>query len=173
MSTYPAWAAGQRITGAGLRASLPEFITKTTDESVTNSTVLQADDHLQAAVEAGATYTFELQLFMGAGDSNGDVKFGWDLPAGSTLHFAGTGAHTVAITTGTNGPVEFFAIRNATAASVLGFGISSGANTWVKLEGIVTVTTAGLLRLMWAQNVATATATRVLAGSWMELRRRA
>ncbi|MFB7473976.1 hypothetical protein [Kitasatospora sp. NPDC056184] len=177
MSTYPPWAAGQRITAAGLRAGLPDWVSKSADEIVTSSSTLQLDDHLTLPVEAGATYTVHSQLFVSAGDSAADIKIGWSFPAGGTLHFGGTGAHTGALTGSTSGDAEFFGIRNAQpnggGGTSLAFGISSGLNTWIRLEAILITTAAGALTLMWAQNSPSGTATRVMSGSWLELRRRA
>ncbi|MFE7559673.1 hypothetical protein [Kitasatospora sp. NPDC057500] len=174
MTTYPPWAAGQRITGEALRAGLPDWIDKPIDEPRTSTSTLQADLHLTLPVAAGARYTFTAQLFIGAADSAADIKAGFAFPAGSTCHFGGTGAHTGALTSGTSGVDEHFAIRDAvSASSVLGFGVSSGAPTWARLEGVLTAAAAGSLTLWWAQNVPAGTATKLLAGSWLELRRRA
>ncbi|MFE2106631.1 hypothetical protein ACFXAF_12300 [Kitasatospora sp. NPDC059463] len=167
---FPPWSAGQRITSARLLDAQPDWVMKPGDESSTTS-VLQADDDLTLPVVAGA-YTFTAQLFIGAGDSAADIKAGFGFPAGSVCHFGSTGAHTGALTSGTSGVSEHFAIRNASASSVLGFAVSSGAPTWARLEGVLISAGTGALTLWWAQNVPSATATKILAGSWLELRRR-
>ncbi|MER5355710.1 hypothetical protein ABT093_35975 [Kitasatospora sp. NPDC002551] len=177
MTTFPPWAAGQRITGAALRAGLPDWTSKPIDEPRTSTTTLQADLHLTLPLPAAGVYTFDAQLFIGAGDSAADLKLALNFPAASTCHFGVLGAHPGSLTSGTSGSGEYFAMRNAqpsgAGSTYLSVAVSSGAPTWAHVEGILTTPAAGALTLVWAQVTSSATATKLLAGSHLELRRRA
>jgi hypothetical protein len=155
------------VTGIGQRL----FSIKSANESVTSSTTLQNDDHLSASIGATGTYTFDVFLLVNSGDSAADLKVGFSFPTG-TCHFGGTGGHIGAYTTGTSGVGEYFAIASATSGtSFLGYGVSSTAVTWVRLTGTFIATATGTLRVMWAQVASSATATTLLAGSWMRVER--
>lgn len=172
MSTYPQWAAGQKITAALLVAAQPDFTIKTANESVTSSTTLQDDDHLSYAITATGTYTFELFLLVNTGDSAADLKTGFTFPTG-TMNFFGSGPHEASLGAGTSGDGEFFARTSAVSgSSSIGWGISSGAPIGVRLWGALAATATGTLRLQWAQLVSSGTATTLLAGSWMSVQRR-
>lgn len=155
------------VTGIGREV----FAIKSANESVTSSTTLQDDDHLTVSISATGTYTFDLTLFVAAGDSAADIKAGFTFPTG-TCHFVGTGPHTGAITSGTSGVGEYFAITSATSGtSFLGYGISSGATIGIRLRGVLIATATGTLKLQWAQVTSSGTATTVLAGSHMTVNR--
>lgn len=176
MSTYPSWAAGQRITAAQLTAMLPDVVIKAADESLSSNTTLQNDDELFLSVAASAKYVVDLQIFAitAANDVTEDIKLGFTFPSGSTLHFSGTGPNNAdlsgAASSNSNG--EWIARMSATSGTTtIPYGMS-GVELGLSLRAIlITSTTAGTLQLQWAQNSSTANALTVSAGSMMRARR--
>lgn len=172
MANYPPVSAGQRITSTLLNLMVPDFTVKGTSESVTSSTTLQDDNDLQYTITQAGTYKFESMLFVGAGDSAADIKVAFAFPSGA-ISFWATGPHTAAITSGTSGDTEFFAINGAASGSglFLNYGVSSGATIGIRITGVLVGTSTGSFKFQWAQNSSSATPTTLLAGSWMEIRR--
>lgn len=149
------------IVKGNLEYLLPLFARKTADESVTSSTALQNDDHLVLAAEASATYELEMLLSL-LGAAAGDFKFQYALPAGSTM-FARIIYFDPSLSLG-----------NAlyTNAAPWTAGTDPAFATPVHVVGTLrTGGTAGNLQLTWAQNASNATPTKVLADSYMRLRR--
>jgi hypothetical protein len=148
-----------------------QFAIKAATTSATNNTTQTDDGTLQATIAAAGTYTFDLSLLVGAGDSAADIRIGFSFPTG-TCHFFGEGAHPTGLTSGTNGPGEYFPIVGATSGtSWIGYAVSSGAPLSIRVSGVLIATATGTLKLQWAQLNTSATATQVLAGSWMRTRR--
>ena len=153
-----------RITvsgGAGERV-----VRKAADETVTNSTTLQDDDHLLFTVGANETWAFEFTIFAEA-TSAADVKTALTVPAGAAL-IAGqiaeqfTSAATTPSTSLTSG------------AAFLNGGTSGGVGvpTCIVIRGsVANGATAGNVTLQWAQNAASATPAKVYAGSYVVCRR--
>jgi len=152
------------------------YIDKSADESVTSSTTLQDDNHLTLAVAASAKYVFKLMLLgQSAGSSTtGDIKVGFTFPTGSTVHFTGTGPNNADLSgaSSSNSNGEWIARNNATSGSTtIPYGMS-GVPIGIVITGSITTTsTAGNLRLQWAQNTSDSNATSLLTGSWMQLTR--
>lgn len=174
MSVYPDIRAGAHLSGDLLRSMLPPQVWKTTDESVTSSTTLQNDDDLALPVEANATYALS-GFLVWTGNETGDIKFGFDFPASSTLHWGMVGPDDTSTgfnSGGTRGAGEWFVRINQTAGgSVIQFA-GSTAPLMGLLEGtLFTGATAGTLQLQWAQFTSNGTATTLKAGSRMSLRR--
>lgn len=166
MSTYPAIAAGQRITGSLLTSMLPQFVIKPADESITSSTTLQNDDDLFFSVAASASYALDGYLLTsGATTGTGDLKIDWTVPASTTMKYTSFGVTT----TGPAVQYEATANLSSTARSI---GTNGSADMGVNLRAvIITSTTAGTVQLRWAQNTSIATATILRAGSWLRLTR--
>ncbi|MGV1010413.1 MAG: hypothetical protein ACOYBY_17740 [Dermatophilaceae bacterium] len=140
--------AGQIPTAAELNAIVTRrFIAKAAAESVTSSTVLQDDNDLQVALTNG-TYLIDARIVASAAEA-GDLKLAW--------------THSGPCT----GPAEATTDRQSTlmlrqAASettVIPYGIDGSGTTYVGEELYVIVTAAGTLKLQWAQNTSSATAT--------------
>ncbi|WP_274029442.1 hypothetical protein [Streptomyces sp. MMBL 11-1] len=131
-----------------------QLVRKTADESVTSSTVLQNDNHLVLPVVANASYSLFL-LCIFSGDTAGDIKFDWAVPAGTVLRWADQ--------TGTSG-----------LASDTDFYSAPGGSTQVAFQiwaTVVTSSTAGSIQFRWAQNASSATATIVRTNSTLRLDR--
>lgn len=140
---------------------------KTANESVTSSTTLQTDDHLVVSVQANAAY-FLTAVIKYDGDIAGDLKVLVRCPTSATLN-----AISIALVGGAtlqadnqNAPL----LENATTA----WGcLGAGTNSFGYISGLLlTSSTAGTVSIEWAQNTSSGTATRVLAGSILNLDRK-
>jgi hypothetical protein len=139
-----------------------QFARKTADEAVTNSTVLQDDDHLFLTVVPNAVYEFEMVLFP-IGLAAADMKFQFSSPVGSVFAMS-LDSFDTALTLTKSFFFNFPAAAIGTASTVV--------VTPAKLTGIFkTAGTGGTLRLQWAQNTANATPSSLLTDSYMRLRR--
>lgn len=136
------------------------FARKTASESVTNSTVMQADDHLVLPLAANRTYRATMQLTVD-GNGGSDLKFLFGLPAGAT--FKGDG---LLYDVSTN---FVYAYLDQTLTAVTGlFGV--GSSRPVRVQGLIkTAGTAGNVTLNWAQNVASVFPSTIQIDSWLEL----
>jgi hypothetical protein len=145
------------------------YVRKTANESVTSSAVLQNDDHLLLQVAANATYLLELFLIYD-GDAAGDIQIGFTFPAGATIDWTPGGLTTGA--TQQSGSVKLAHVSTGAGEGVGAVGTGAGNRVVARATGILQVAgTAGTLQLQWAQLASSATATTVLANSWMALRR--
>jgi hypothetical protein len=162
----PTWTVGQVLTAADVNSwFVPLVAYKTANESVTSSTTLQNDDELFVSLAATAVYTLDMFILFD-GSSTGDIKWKFTFPAGVTFNLIDLHESTPTVNNNAN-----MAIFNQTETHALG---CNGAGTFLPIfhTGIVTTTgTAGTLQLQWAQNTSNATATRVIAGSYMRLQR--
>lgn len=166
-TSYP--AAGEDLTASTLQALIkelrPVFVRKASDETVNNSSTLQNDDELLAAVEANAVYHFKLRLTVNSGTTP-DIKVGFTYPTSTTLTYdimegeTPSGAAANVLT----GP--YTQADAAVAFSTTG----SDQPCWI--EGLIVVSsTPGTFQVQWAQFAATASNTIVRAGSYLILRR--
>jgi len=150
------------------------FVRKTANESVTNSTTPQADDHLYATLPANSIWEVEILLrtqSAGGDGNNGGIQVQLNAPTGTSMQV-------------------FVEIRKGGSGSDLNhhwhYGWITAPNTSVgynpipgttptgavKLKGLVIVgSTGGTLQLYWAQNAANGNATTVYANSYMKLTR--
>jgi hypothetical protein len=155
-------AAGAKLRGSVLSSLITEVrpltAIKLSDETVNNSTTLQDDDELFLSVEANAKYWLDMRLLMSSGTTP-DFKMLFTFPSGLTMKLHNTEA------TGTlSVPYD-----QTTTAAVSG----TGADAVIQVEGLVKVSsTAGTLKLQWAQNTLNASNTIVRADSTMRLSRR-
>lgn len=147
-----------------LNAAVGVLAYKDVDQSVTNSTVLVADESILWDLAATAVYGLNAWIVYLSEDTP-DIKFGWSLPAGASMLWHGTG-YSIAS--------AFQAFGNSDpsgGASSFG-GSGSGAARVARMTGTVLMgDTDGSLNLQWAQFVANAATTSVLAGSFGVLRR--
>lgn len=134
------------------------FARKTADESVTSSTTVQDDDHLFVQLEANSVYQFEMVLLpQGA---TGDFKFQFSSPSGATVFGSYLG---------------YDAALTALAANYwdgTAVGVGAGVTTPTTARGtIITGANAGRLKLQWAQNTSSGSATTLLTNSHLSLRK--
>lgn len=141
------------------------FAVKTANESVTSSTTLQNDDHLVLALAASSTYIIDGLLIID-GASTGDFQMDFTKPSGSTNNI-----YIDSLAIGASGLGDKGAYLWEDSGTPNFGTITTGSHSYVRFTGLSQVTTAGNLQLRWAQATSTATATRVLTGSWMSARR--
>lgn len=148
------------------------FVRKTANESVTSSATLQNDDHLLLQVAANATYLLELFLIYD-GDVTvgaGDIQIGFTFPAGATIDWTPGGITTGATTQSAS--VKLSHQSTGAGEGVGSVGTGAGNRVVARATGILQVAgTAGTLQLQWAQLTSSATATTVLANSFLRLKR--
>ena len=158
----PTGPAGTAPTGD--QPGVTRTVAKPADESVTSSTVLQADDHLSLTVTAGATYAIDGCLIV-SGDPAGDLALTVTAPPGSTGGWTPT-ATTLGTTDGTG------------SVRLTRFDFGAPSSMGVTAAGLMVVPTGGLnagtdgtVAVQWAQAVSSAAATTLRAGSWLRLTR--
>lgn len=128
--------------------SLYTFASKTADETVNNTTTLQNDDTLLAAVPSAGTFAFDLTLFY-TSSNTADIKFAFTIPAGATLRWGVCGLATTA-TASTGDGQWASATGSATAVAI---GGANGTTAMASISGMLLMGgTAGILQLQWAQN---------------------
>ena len=138
-----------------------EYIVKSVNESVTNSSTLQDDDELFFAAEANSTYRIEIGLARSYNALSGaNLKVRVDIPTdGDALMVA---AHE----TGNNANSR--ALRGNRDLSTTGNDPANIEETAIFLVGFILIgITAGNVRVRWAQNGATSQTLTVLAGSYL------
>lgn len=148
-------------------APLPfsQTVVKAVDESVTSSITLQDDDALLLPVSANATYELRVTVYYSAA-AGGGLKCGFTFPAGATL------------TAGVVGylPGGSFTISRTSASFTSGLSnlaVEGGSQqSTADYSGtLITASTSGTIRMLWAQNISNGTATVVKAGSLLRLTR--
>lgn len=166
---FPSISAGQRITAGLLTSMLPVVAVKTINQAVTSSTTFVNDNELLLPVIANATYLFDgfIDYDGPFGPNVADIKLDWTLPSGATLRWGPLGNASNDI----NQKYSSNTTLTGTALTAGTYG-TGGTHTALSPRGYLTVGgTAGTAQLKWAQNVSSATATTVYAGSWIRLQR--
>jgi hypothetical protein len=156
--------AGGRILAAGIQGVAPNAVIKGATQAVPSSTTLVDDDALYVAVTANSTWMFAAMLaYTGAATGDGDLKFTFTSPSGSTLTWiafgyttAGIGSSDMSLSAvGASGTTRTFGSDGSTELAGLAWGT------------LINGATPGNLQLEWAQNTSSATATNMLAGSYL------
>lgn len=139
----------------------------TTNETRTSTTSLTSSTTFTFPVKANMSYTFRGVLFM-TGASAGDIRLQWIGPAGCSILWANFG---------NTGPAAGASLTDYNNVSQAG-GVPRSINLDVSITNackpdgvIVTAATAGNLVLQWAQDVSNATASQLVAGSYIEVER--
>lgn len=164
MSKYPVINAGTTPVVTVLQAMLPDIAVKSSNTSRTSTTTLTADPHLVIALEANATYDFDMELLYNGGtNGSSDLKYGFTGPAGYAMTL-GNISVTIPAGVGIGGGTQ------ATTFVTGSVGTSSPLMT--RVTGTVTTSsTAGNLTLTWAQNTSSGTATTLTTGCKMRVKR--
>jgi len=160
---YRYFTAGTVATKALLDDREPLSVVKASNQSVTNSTVKVADTALTLPVAANAIYHVSVMVVV-SGPTGADWSQLWTFPAGATgTRFSHGPELSVASVRATS-----INARSAPIGTSLAYGTDGTENSAIREEiWLTTAGTAGNLALTWAQNAAVASATTVLAGSWM------
>lgn len=88
--SYPAFRAGQKVTGELMASMLPRTVRKVTDSTYTTTTVV-SDAELTMTVEANAVYEMNGVIYSSHTVPNSDLVIDWDAPSGTDGTWSGTG----------------------------------------------------------------------------------
>jgi hypothetical protein len=169
-TTPKTWSVGETLTAANFNAHIrDEFnivnpnnqsflwpIHKTADQSVTSSTTLIDDTHLQFAIAAQHEYVFELML---AVTGPGFLKVAFNAPSGSA------GWWVIEQTISGSRNTATVLTSTFVDGEALG-GNTNGDLVW--LNGYVdNGATAGTVKLRWAQQTSNGSATILKKGSYL------
>lgn len=130
------------------------YVYKSADETVNNSTALQNDDHLVIPVAANEVIGFELFCYASAPSTTPDFKCGWSVPAGCSMiwtkySYTGVTASNLAMN------------ESATDAT----GLDNGTTGFRYYGVIFSGANAGSVQFQWAQNTATVADVTLKKGS--------
>ncbi len=129
-------------------------VVKKTTENVTSSTTLQDDDELKVTLVENKKYYFDLTLFINSISANGEFKFAFTHPSGSTGERSDDTLR---------GDLIFTSVTLVTVKSIT---MPTNIARCMKFIGkVIMSSTPGDLQLQWAQNASDASASQVLEGS--------
>lgn len=153
------WSAPASFTGL----TTIQLVRKTAAETVNNSTTLQNDDALVAALAANEVVVFLAHIYFNA-TTVADFKYTWTVPAGATIRWN----HASAISTDTASTIVTKAFTDASGTTQTAGGDGTTANRNITLLGVAANgTTAGDLQFQWAQNTAEVSNALVEANSFL------
>lgn len=157
--TGGAWVKVNTVSTTTAGGDAWTTVTKTADESVTNSAVLQNDDELLFATVSGATYRVELSLIYGspAGGATPDIKVASGEDGNTRGAWLMIGNSTSDTGQSTN--------NSHNQSSTIAFGTAAG-NRGAWASGVY-LAGGATFRILWAQNTAGLNATIVRAGSYL------
>lgn len=158
-------ASGAAVVAAGSGNT----ITKSADESVTNSTTLQDDDDFQFAVDANGLYEIEV-IIISEHTSNGSPKAQFKVPSLKTSVTEELINGVPSTSGGGSSPIFIPVTTSNTTAYQIGSGnCPQETPDQIYLKGMLRIGgTGGTCKLRWAQLVGDATATKFLAGSYLK-----
>jgi hypothetical protein len=151
---------GLTMTGTTLAASggggglgAPTYVvTKTADETVTDSTTLQQDDHLFQELTNNKSYYFELRLLVTRTNTTANVALKIGMDGNSDGYVAGILAD------------------NAQGTNVSSVSVNANVPREVVQRGAFKMTSTYTVRLIWAQNAAVSTTgLTVMKGSQLKI----
>jgi len=132
--------------GGGLGAPTA-IVTKTADETITDSITLQDDDHLSYAMTNGKYYRFELHLFLTRTNTTASPGFRIAIDANSDGYF---GDYGNGFSTASN------LLVNGTTSRTFNLGVNGNVAGYGLLTGRIKATADFTLKLKFAQNTQSA-----------------
>jgi hypothetical protein len=168
VSQYPVIAAGDLITGALMRAMLPDYIVKAASTARASTTTFADDPELSIPVVAGEVCWLEFYL-MFASLAAADLKTQWSVPAGTTGNRRVLGPGSAAADANADNIATRLGVHVAAGSTTYSGVRDSASNFFQVVEtGLLTIGgTAGNVVMQWAQNTSNATATTLAAGSFV------
>lgn len=162
-SQFVPWSAGSKITAAGLVLMEPQSAVKNGVQSVTSSTTLVDDNDLVFTLPGSGTYICTVFLnYTGAATGAGDLKVTLAYTGSSSFGvWGGAGNNNTAVTQVQSGGAGF--------GSTQVYGTDGGFFQTAHLHGTLFATSSGTLKLQWAQNTSSATATNLRQGCFMQV----
>lgn len=169
-----AFVAGQKVRASDLNAGIPVLARATSDITVNNSVTQVNATGLVVAVEANAVYAFDGWIYYET-NPTADIKFGVTGPSGYSAVMSWRGPPV-----STNPVVNQERINYIDSGAFAPGNYSLGGDdeftgsVWITAEpkGVITIgATAGSFQVIFAQNTANASNTKVKAGSWIRIMR--
>ena len=157
----PIWAANA-LTGL----TTIQFVRKTSNETISNSTTLQDDDALVAALAANEVASFECSIHFITTSSSSDIKVAFTVPTGAALRW-GTAGHAIVSTSDVVGTSRSI---NA-SGTALSFSGDNADQHMLLVGTVVNGVNAGNLQLQWAQVSGVAENLTVYTNSFCVIRR--
>jgi hypothetical protein len=168
-TTPRTWSAGETLTAANFNTHIrdnelalgPHLIArKATDESVTSSAALQADNDLLVNIPANEVWFLQWRLRF-EGSTTGDINLRWTFQAGGEVNFNGMYRDTAGVLT----EAHIFDNSSPTGGEDIACD-GAGSRIFVAFEGLyLQGGTGGNVVLEWAQNTSDGTATIMKANS--------
>lgn len=141
----------------------PLIIVKSIDESKASDISAADDNELFLSVVANTTYIFEALIWGESASVTPDIKMAWNGPSGMSMR--------IWMVIGRTGATNITRLLFTSVGTTQGLQLSGTVDReGMVFHGVLTVgSTAGTLAFQWAQNTSDATATVVLAKSWLRL----
>lgn len=133
------------------------FAIKTADESITNSSTLQNDDHLLFAVGAGQTWEVQGTVTVTENSNNKNFKFAFNAPGAATVKVSYIAYK--ASSSGIGGQGSDVQTANGTPSGSSTVGSGAGETLILDFRGIIETATAGTVNFQWAEQTAGGTLT--------------
>lgn len=150
--------AGEDANSKRVNEEIGWAIRKSTDQAVTSSTTLVTDTALTWPVDANVNYLFDMYLVY-TGGTAGDIKIGWSVPAAAGMSWSAEGLDE---------DLAYKNVGNLSETSTSPYGcVSTSTGRMILVAGFLRVdVTSGTFALRFAQQVSSATATTMRAGSF-------
>jgi len=143
--------------------AVPLVAVKTANESVTNSTSLQNDDHLSVTVAPNSVYLVHCFVWVTNSGWQAGLRVGWYGPSGATLNWTTQAPHTSSPESVSN-PISVNAFGSiGDGGDIRVISVTDSASV---LQGLLqTSSSGGTFGLRWAQSSSNASAVTVKSGS--------
>jgi len=144
-------------------------IRKTANEIVTSSATPQNDDELVFAIEANEIWEFEAYLIANCSNDTRDIRIGFEVPAGATLRWSGSGPEISINAGNVSRAATNFTV--ATGAGTLSYGVTL-TSAFIRITGVVVNgAIPGNVQVRWAQNSSGVQPLTVEANSYLRASR--
>ncbi|MEW6506414.1 MAG: hypothetical protein AB1432_01580 [Bacteroidota bacterium] len=160
-SGLPSWAAA---AGGGTTILLA---VKTANETVSNSTTYQDDDHLTLSVEANSNYLVEVGIFLYTSTNNQEPKVQFVMPTGATIAGGIISQYSPAL----DGIIVPYVATKTTREFDNGIENYQGAYYQIMTADLSVGSNAGTFKIQWALSRGTQSVT-FYKGSFLRLTKR-
>jgi hypothetical protein len=174
MRSYLADTGLEYIYSGTTWAPMLSWLKKAANETVTSNATLQDDEHLTTTLVPG---TFRVELFAhGSGGSTGDIKLAWAFAGTATESSRtcfGPGVNTTN-TEATAGAATTVGVTRASTHFItteVSYGLDGTNNSGIHEDLFLVVTSGGILKLQWSQNVSNGTGATLSSASRMYVTR--
>jgi hypothetical protein len=139
-------------------SSSATYIRKTANETVTNNSAFQDDDHLFYFASANQVFEFEAYMFISGG--TGGIRIRVIIPMDATMKL-------LAEVRGNN---AFSYATLTSSTSEVTRATFNGNDGYARIRGIITTgSSGGYVQIQWGQNTNSGTGTTVEAGSYLKI----